>query len=43
MEAIEEAAEAAAEIIDRKAASNPDLQKTLVIVRRFLEDQQVLC
>jgi hypothetical protein len=43
MEAIEEAAEIAAEIIDRKAASNPELQKTLIVVRRFLEDEQVLC
>lgn len=43
MEAIEKAAEIAADIIDRKAASNPELQKTLIVVRRFLEDEQVLC
>ena len=43
MEAIEKAAEAAAEIIDRRAASNQELQKTLIAVRRFLEDHEVLC
>lgn len=43
MEAIEEAAKSAEEIIDRKAAANPELQKTLQIVREFLEDMRVLC
>lgn len=43
MEAIEKAAESAEEIINRHAAANPELQKTLLLVRRYLEDEQVLC
>lgn len=42
MESIEEAAKASAEIINRKAASDPELRRILDIVRNFIKKEKVI-
>lgn len=43
MEEIQKAAEIAQEIIDKQAASNPDIKKMMDIVHKFVQKEKVLC
>jgi hypothetical protein len=43
MEAIEEAASVAQEVIDKNAAGDPDVKKMMKIVKQFIQEHKVLC
>jgi len=43
MEEIEKAAEKAQDIIDKNAASSPNIKKMMDIVKKFVQDEKVMC
>jgi len=43
MEEIEKAAEEAQDIIDKNAASSPNIKKMMDIVKKFVQDEKVMC